>query len=70
MDQSVHTAHGKKCEQKRLEIKRCEKNDYLAPEHRESCEFTRHSLSERRRVLSARIFSGLEHVSEHACLVL
>ena len=38
-------AHGKRCEQKRLEIKRCEKNEYLAHEHRESCECTGHSLS-------------------------
>uniref|UniRef100_A0A8C2KU13 Chromatin-remodeling ATPase INO80 n=1 Tax=Cyprinus carpio TaxID=7962 RepID=A0A8C2KU13_CYPCA len=37
-DQNVYTAHGKRCEQKRLEIERCEKNEYLAHEHRESCE--------------------------------
>ena len=45
IDQSVQTAHGKGCEQKRLEIERCEKNEYLAHEHRESCEFAGHSLS-------------------------
>ena len=68
MDQSVHTAHGKRCEQKRLEIERCEKNEYLAHEHRELW-VHRTQFEQRKLVLSARTERN-QHVSEHACLVL